>query len=209
MNKSDWTQASSQWLAGNLPRGRPHIPVFDSDGLAVKVRQLGNAGVLCRSGRFDNELATITDAVRAGFTSGVEGMLYCLYVLEEEQTAPVYVGIASANGKAGNLSSLFASVRKKPRFDDYDGYHIGDLSTQVVPGYVKPKAYKKVWADRLFANAPSMKPLLRTPVYFWGKAWDATDTSVAACLRHTPLFLEEHLLVHAFRTAFPGKLLNA
>ncbi len=209
MTQTDWIQTAHTWLAGNLPSGTSDIPVFDCNGLVVNVRPLAQTAVLCRSTRLDQALAAITDVVRADYGSGVEGMLYCLYVREGEHPVPVYVGIARAIGQSGAPSAFFANARRKPRFDDYDGYHIGDLSTQVVPGHAKPKAYKKVWADRLFSNAPSMTPLLRTPVYFWGKAWTPSDVSAATCLGHTPLFVEESLLTHAFRAAFLRKLLNA
>ena len=206
MTAKDWMLAASAWISANLQN---HIPIFETTGLAVKVRPFGGAGVLCRTGMFDAELAVITDAVRSGHSAGTEGMLYCLYVLDQGNPVPVYVGIAGATGRSGRLSVLFSNSRKKPRFDDYDGHHIGDLSTQVVPGYAKPKACKKTWADRLFTKAPSANPHLRTPVYFWGKAWSVADASVVPCFGHTLLALEEHLLIHAFRTALPGQLLNA
>ena len=211
MKKNDWIESAHAWLTHNIQgTTREHIPVFDHLGLVVKVNMpsSGKAGVLCRSDRFDRELAEITDSVRTGYEAGVEGMLYCLYVLEDGRPIPIYFGIARSTGQNGTLSSLFRSPRKKPRFDDYDGSHIGDLSTQVVPGHAKKKAYKKIWADQMFSNAPHRHPRLRTPVYFWGKAWQAGDPSVVTYLGHAPLLLEEQLLIHAFRIACPGRLLN-
>jgi hypothetical protein len=185
-----------------------HIPLFETDGLTVKVDRRRAPGVLCRSAQVDDKLASVTDTVVAGFQRGVEGMLYCLYTLESSGPAPVYIGIAMATGHSARLSSLFRSARKKPRFDDYDGYHIGDLSTQVIPGYAGKKANKKVWADRLFVNAPSMRPELRLPVYFWGKDWSQADKSAIPSLGHTSLLLEERILIDALNAAYPGQLLN-
>jgi len=205
----DWASCGSQWVNNHLVQSNVHIPLFKTDGLTVEVDRRIAPGVLCRSAQVDDKLSSITDTVVAGFQRGVEGMLYCLYTLDSNGPAPVYVGIARAAGHSGRLSSLFRSPRKKPRFDDYDGYHIGDLSTQVIPGYVRKKAYKKVWADRLFANAPSMRPELRLPVYFWGKYWSQGDISAIPSLGHTSLLLEERILIEALNAAFPGKLLNA
>ena len=204
----NWADCGRQWVQSNLASRGSHIPLFDQTELLVRVDTRIKPGVLCRSAQVDRTLADITDAVAAGFNKGVEGMLYCLYIVDLDQTIPFYVGIAKAAGHSGRLSSLFSNARKKPRFDDYDGYHIGDLSTQAVPGYAKKKAYKKAWANRLFTNAPSMKPCLLTPVYFWGKAWTAADVSAVAVLGHTSLPLEERVLIEAFEAAYPGRMLN-
>jgi hypothetical protein len=210
MTQNDWTEAADRWLELHIGEGRDHHALFDSDKLVVKIHGTtpSKPGVLARTAEVDADLATITDRVRDGYQAGVEGMLYALYTLESGRPVPIYVGIARATGKRGGLSSLFKSTRKKPRFDDYDGYHIGDLSTQVVPGYAKPKAYKRVWAEQMFTNAPDPAPMLRTEVYFWGRAWEAGDSSVLPTLGHTPLHLEEALLIHTFRQRFPGKLMN-
>jgi len=210
MTQEDWSLAARSWVGENLQKHTQHIPVFESEGLVVKInkRKAGGHGVLSRTNLFDEELAKITDTVRLDYGKGVDGMLYCLYTIEENEPVPIYVGIARAIGHTGKLSVLFMNSRKKPRFDDYDGYHIGDLSTQIVPGYTKMKACKKVWADHMFSNAPSLNPKLCKEVYFWGKAWSTSDMSVVSNLGHTPLFLEESLLVHAFRTAYPNRLLN-
>jgi hypothetical protein len=208
MNASDWANCGRQWANKHLQTNDSPIPVFQQAGPVVKVDTRIKPGVLCRTQVFNKTLADITDQVRAGFKSGIEGMLYCLYVIEHDQPIPLYVGIAKAIGHSGRLSSLFSNPRKKPRFDDYDGYHIGDLSTQVIPGYPKKKAYKKVWAACMFVKSPSMKPELRTPVYFWGKAWCATDISAVRHLGHTSLCLEEMILIEAMRAAYPGRLLN-
>lgn len=205
----NWAGIGTTWVSRNLMSRRTHIPVFNETALVVRVKPVGaTPGVLCRHPRFDKELTIITDAVLADFGKGAEGMLYCLYALDNGAPIPMYVGISRATGHTGKLSSLFRNPRKKPRFDDYDGYHIGDLSTQVIPGYAKKKAYKKVWADRMFSNAPNHSPRLRQHIYFWGTAWGATSISAIAHLGHTPLFLEETILVHAFRTGYPGVLLN-
>jgi len=210
MTHKDWRKAADRWLEHHIGEGRDHHALFDSDKLVVRIHGTtpSKPGVLARTAEVDADLAAITDRVRDGYQAGVEGMLYALYTLEGGKPVPIYVGIARAIGKTGGLSSLFTSSRKKPRFDDYDGYHIGDLSTQVVPGYAKPKAYKRIWADQMFTNAPDPAPTLRTEVYFWGSGWKARDGSVVPLLGHTPLHLEELLLIHAFRLRFPDRLMN-
>jgi hypothetical protein len=204
----DWAACGRQWVNANLGSVGLLIPVFDETNLLVRVDPRISPGVLCRTETFDKALAAITDQVRAGYTSGIEGMLYCLYVVEEGHAVPVYIGIVQALGHTGNLSTLFTNSRKKPRFDDYDGYHIGDLSTQVIPGYAKKKRYKRAWAKRMFLNAPSMKPKLRTQVYFWGTAWTSAHASAVGGLGHTSLALEEMIVIEACRAAYPGQLLN-
>ena len=79
----------------------------------------------------------------------------------------------------------------------------------MVPGYAKKKAYKEKWAQRMFSNTFSVKPKLRTPVFFCGKAWSATDISVLRVLGHTSLCLEERVLIESLEAAYPGQLLNA
>lgn len=218
----NWKNCGRRWVKKQLTEQESRIPLFATDHLTVRVNNRPAPGVLCRSDMMDDALADITDRVVDGWKQDVEGMLYCLYILQgangktakserseqNSEAIPIYVGIAKAQGHTGNLSSLFRSSRKKPRFDDYDGYHIGDLSTQVVPGCAKPKGYKKRWSDRMFVNAPSTTPKLRTAVYFWGKPWSNKDISAVSSLGHTSLLLEERILIDALNAAYPEQLLN-
>jgi hypothetical protein len=216
MNRETCLTLYENWVQNNILSEGSLSPLFKADkDLYVKIQKIGKKKlpVLCRSQDVDDRLSQITDDVRAGFANGTsEGMLYGLFRYEDmNRPIPLYVGIAGSRGKRGQLSTLFESPRKKPRFDDYDGYHIGDLSTVVLQGHPKIKDYKIPWANSFFENYPINQPdqpQLRFSVYFWGIPWNTNSPSIVPDLGHVSLHLEESLLIEIFSTLFPNDITN-
>ena len=216
MNHETCLNLYENWVQNNILTEGSLRPLFKADkDLFVEIQNIGKKQlpILCRSQDVDDRLSQITDEVREGFESGTsEGMLYGLFRYEDRhRPIPLYVGIAGIRGRTGCLSTLFKSPRKKPRFDDYDGYHIGDLSTVVLQGHPQIKDYKIPWAGSFFESYPinqPNQPKLRFSIYFWGIPWNTNSPSIVPDLGHVSLHLEEALLIEIFSTLFPNDITN-
>src|SRR5258707_10345778 len=96
------------------------------------------------------------------------------------------------------------------RWGDNYAYHIGDLSSVVLPGReidIKPLKYR-LWAEALFETTNSERPRLRQPVLLWVRAWRKDDIGVWKEFGPTRLSFLEYLLIGLANVLFPGKILN-
>ena len=171
----------------------------------------GKHTVLTRTEAIDRILKEETAKVRDDYKSGshaYEGFLYILHVLEAGERVPVCIGISEKIGKKGGLSTLFNSKSKIPRWDYYPQYHIGDLSSVVLPDHTSPVKSKKTWADCLFQDYPSDHPKLKQECYLWVKAWRSDGVSIWKDLGHSDLNLEEAMLIAVCDRLYPSRLLN-
>jgi len=64
-------------------------------------------------------------------------------------------------------------------------------------------------AKALFLSHPSYQPQLRTPVFFWCKAWSKNDVGIWKEFGPTKLTFLEYLLIGVTSSLFPNDLLNA
>ena len=87
---------------------------------------------------------------------------------------PCYIGKSETVGKASgvlsaNLQRLATDTSKFGRWGDNYAYHIGDLSSIVLPGHnvtVQTEKYRS-WATALFEGINTDHPRLRQPVFFF------------------------------------------
>ena len=64
------------------------------------------------------------------------------------------------------------------------------------------------WAARLFMEAPSEAPRLRTPVRFWCTGWGPSLRNIWPEFGSCPLAFAEYLLIGIAGLLFPDELLN-
>ena len=184
------------------------VPLFATDAVGVVAhRMLGRDSrpILMRSPEMEALILAETAKLVGDWESGqhrYDGLIYCMGWRQDEKFIPLYIGKTETFGKgAGNLSANIKNLKtdksKFARWGDNYAYHIGDLSACVLSGHVDGKQTIKyqAWADRLFANAPSLTPKLRRPVYFWATAWDKSMTGVWEKLGPTSLAFLEYLLI--------------
>ena len=204
--RSIWSEYSE-----TLEWGDYSAPLFEHCDLVVETMSVGKHRVLKRTAAIDKILTEEAAKVRDDYKSGsdiYEGFLYILHVIEAGERVPVYIGISEKMGKKGALSTLFQGNNKKPRWDYYPQFHIGDLSSVVVPGPSSPVPAKTVWADCLFHEYPSDQPKLKQECYLWVKAWRSDAVSIWKNLGHSALNLEEALLIATCDRLYPSRLLN-
>ena len=109
-----------------------------------------------------------------------------------------------------NLSRLETHTSKFGRWGDNHAYHIGDLSSVVLPGHeiaVQPLKYR-LWAEALFEGINTDRPRLRQPVLLWVKAWRKLDIGVWQEFGPTRLSFLEYLLIGLASALFPREILN-
>jgi hypothetical protein len=197
------------------------VPLFHSEKGVVSVARGGRGAgrrFLQRSMQMD---ALIVSEARkvidddAGGQHQYEGLVYLMYNVRGQLVIPLYVGISEkyAKGK-GLLSAQIKGIeRNNKKFCrwgyDYDS-HMGDLSAVVCTGHPEKKRTRKYerWADRLFKTYPTVTPKLKSPVYFWIKAWKKGETGIWPEFGPTSLAFLEHLLVGVNSDLFPQRLLN-
>jgi hypothetical protein len=108
------------------------------------------------------------------------------------------------------LRRLATDTSKFGRWGDNYAYHIGDLSSVVLPGHdatVQTDKYRS-WATALFESLNTDRPRLRQPVFFWVKAWRKDDVGIWSEFGPTRLSFLEYLLIGIASSIFPRELLN-
>ena len=179
--------------------------------LEVSTIKVGANTVLERTNDIDRLIMESSRSVMEDFQKGsqeTEGVIYMMYREGDQGMIPLYVGIAEKVGKSGRLSTLFNGKTKKPRWDYYDGYHIGDLSTVVCEGYETAEKGKVNWAKSLFEDFPSKAPVLNFEVKLWFHVWRSDSLSIFSDLGHSSLLLEESLIIEILGRLYPDSLLN-
>ena len=198
------------------------IPLFDVDEqLVVSTKTIGASNVrsvLRRSEAMEMKVLAETDLLVKDWEQGLneyDGLIYLMYVIRDKAIIPYYIGKAETIGKGnGNLSAniknLHRDKSKFARWGDNYAYHIGDLSSVVLPGHDKRKQTSKYtsWANTLFVASPEQCPQLRENVYFWSKAWRGSDIGIWDEFGPTRLTFLEYLLIGVASSAFPTVLLN-
>lgn len=197
-------------------------PLFatDSEGNVetVMIGQRPRRPVLKRSEEMESMVLRVAGQLVADYESPGErqfdGMLYMMGWKKAGRFQPLYVGKAETVGRnddgalSANLRGLPGS-RSRMKFarwgDGYD-YHIGDLSSCVLPGHEthskKQRKYER-WATTLFE--PGSCRLYR-PTYFWATAWRPTDTAVWKELGPTTLAVTEYLVIGVAGKVSPNLL---
>jgi hypothetical protein len=162
------------------------VPLFDCDEANfVQAKEIGKSRprkVLCKSAAMEalmrREAKTVVDDHKSG-TALYDGIIYIMHTLDTDGViVPRYIGKSETVGKtsgvlSANLSRLDSDASKFGRWGDNYAYHIGDLSSVVLPGHeIRVKTLKyRLWAEALFETTNSERPRLRQPVLLWVRAW--------------------------------------
>jgi hypothetical protein len=199
------------------------VPLFDcDDGGFVQTKEIGKKRmrkVLCRSEAMEvmmrREGKIVVDDHK-NRTAQYDGIIYIMHTGSSDGVvAPRYIGKSETVGKTSgilsvNLSRLETDKSKFGRWGDNYAYHIGDLSSAVLPGHeiaVQPLKYQH-WAQALFEGINVERPRLRQPVFLWVKAWRKDDIGVWQEFGPTRLSFLEYLLIGLASALFPGEILN-
>lgn len=159
-----------------------------------------------------------TDRLVADWQQGrrcYDGLIYIMYRTDQDgRVIPLYIGKAETLGKgSGNLSANLINLHKDrskfARWGDNYAYHMGDLSAAVLAGHPSGKVNRKYedWASALFEPV-QVCARLRSPVFFWAKAWSPHDKGIWTDLSPTRLAFLEYLLIGVASTVFGHTLLN-
>ena len=198
------------------------VPLFACDGhQIVRTRSVGRSAprqILCRHPSMDDLILRETDRLVGDWQQGgrcYDGLIYMMYRTDQDgRVTPLYIGKAETLGKgSGNLSANLVNLHrdrsKFARWGDNYAYHIGDLSAAVLPGHPPDKINRKYqdWASALFEQVQG-EARLRSPVFFWAKAWSPHDQGIWTDLSPTRLAFLEYLLIGVASTAFGQILLN-
>jgi hypothetical protein len=147
--------------------------------------------------------------------AGYDGIIYIMHTgYSDGVIVPRYIGKSETAGKTTgvpsvNLLRLETDKSKFGRWGDNYAYHIGDLSSVVLPGHeiaVQPLKYQH-WAQELFEGINVERPRLRQPVFLWVKAWQE-DVGPWKEFGSTRLSFLEYLLIGLASALFPSKILN-
>jgi len=147
----------------------------------------------------------------------VTGFNIGINITPEEMMAELFPVISARLKRFGktsgvlsaNLMRLATDTSKFGRWGDNYAYHIGDLSSVVLPGHderVQTQKYRS-WATALFEGINTDRPRLRLPVFFWVKAWREDDVGIWTEFGPTRLSFLEYLLIGIASSIFP-QLLN-
>jgi hypothetical protein len=142
-----------------------------------------------------------------------DGIIYIMHTRSPDGcVVPLYIGKAETVGKAsGKLSVNVSGKREKSKFGrwgDSHAYHIGDLSSAVLPGHEIPVRGLKyqLWAEALFEGVNIENPRLFQQVFLWVKAWHKDNIGPWQEFGPTPLSFLEYLLIGLASTLFPENL---
>jgi hypothetical protein len=144
-----------------------------------------------------------------------DGIIYMMHTRGSDGgIVPRYISKAETIGKtsgvlSANLMRMASDTSKFGRWGDNYAYHIGDLSSVVLPGHapmVQTEKYRS-WATALFEGTNTDRPRLRQPVFFWVKAWGKNDVGIWTEFGPTRLSFLEYLLIGIASSIFP-ELLN-
>jgi hypothetical protein len=228
-----YQEESSDWLRSRLELwnsfcqtygvAEDSVPLFECDEHHfVQTKEVGKSRprkVLCRSAAMEalmrREAKTVVDDHQNG-TGLYDGIIYIMHTLDTDGlVVPRYIGKSETVGKTSgilsvNLSRLETDTSKFGRWGDNYAYHIGDLSSVVLPGHeidVIPLKYR-LWAEALFETTNSERPRLRQPVLLWVRAWRKDDIGVWKKFGPTRLSFLEYLLIGLASALFPVEILN-
>ena len=197
------------------------VPLFESsDDLKVCTHEIGKTNkrrVLSRSERMESLVIDQTELLIADLDNdvqGYDGLIYMMFRIEDNAVKPLYIGKTESRGRknrlSANISKLSTDKGKFARWGDNYKYHIGELSAVCVPGHdakIHTDKYRD-WAEQLFSEYPSECPELKSPVYFWCKAWKKNDIGIWSDFGETRLPFLEYLMIGVASAAFPQLLLN-
>jgi hypothetical protein len=142
-------------------------------------------------------------AIIKAATGIYDGIIYVMHTRDVEGgVVPCYLGKSETVGKASgvlpaNLMRVATDTSKFGRWGDNYAYHIGDLSSIVLPGHdatVQTEKYRS-WATALFEGTNTDRPRLRQPVFFWVRAWKREDVGIWTEFGPTRLSFLEYLLI--------------
>jgi len=111
-----------------------------------------------------------------------DGLIYVMHTQEADGgVVPCYIGKSETVGKASgvlsaNLQRLATDTSKFGRWGDNYAYHIGDLSSIVLPGHnvtVQTEKYRS-WATALFECINTDSPAVTPTCILLGAALSAT-----------------------------------
>jgi hypothetical protein len=156
--------------------------------------------VLCRSYAMEvimrREAKKVVDD-HGNATAQYDGIIYIMHIDSPNGVVVSrYIGKSETVGKTSgilsvNLSRLETDKSKFGRWGDNYAYHIGDLSSALLPGHeiaVQPLKYQH-WAQALFEGIKVERPRLRQPVFLWVKAWRKDEIGGLAGIRADPIEL--------------------
>jgi hypothetical protein len=189
--------------------------LFDCDEAGfVRTREIGNPRprkLLRRSAAME---AMMCEEARKAVAC--DGIIYIMHTgYSDGVIVPRYIGKSETAGKTSgvpsvNLLRLETDKSKFGRWGDNYAYHIGDLSSVVLPGHeiaVPPLKYQH-WAQELFEGINVERPRLRQPVFLWVKAWQENEIGPWQEFGPTHLSFLEYLLIGLASALFPSKILN-
>jgi hypothetical protein len=199
------------------------VPLFECDeNNLVLTKEIGTSRprkILVRSSAMEDmmrrEAKKVVDDHKA-ITRLYDGIIYIMHTRSGDGgIVPCYIGKAETIGKtsgvpSANLMRLATDTSKFGRWGDNYAYHIGDLSSIVLPGHnatVQTEKYRS-WATALFEGINTDHPRLREPVFFWVKAWRKDDVGIWTEFGPTRLSFLEYLLIGIASSIFPRELLN-
>lgn len=195
-------------------------PLFSCTSLAVETFAYGKnkRTLLKRSPEMESLVISEVSKVLRDFELGdgrYEGLIYLMFWESQGRVMPLYIGKSEKYGRKGrNLSANIEQIEKNTgkfcRWGYNYAYHMGDLSAVVCMNHPDSKKRLKYmqWADRLFTNAPSSRPMLRQPVYFWIEAWERDSIGLWKEYGSMSLTFLEYLLIGVASDLFPEILLN-
>jgi hypothetical protein len=233
VNNSHYREEPSDWHRSRLElwhsfcqtysAAEDSVPLFECDEHDfVQTKEVGRSRprkVLRRSAAMETlmrrEAKKIVDDHKNA-TGLYDGIIYIMHTPATGGViVPRYIGKSETVGKTSgilsvNLSRLETDTSKFGRWGDNYAYHIGDLSSAVLPGHeidVKPLKYQ-LWAEALFETTSTDRPRLRHPVLLWVRAWRRDDIGVWKEFGPTRLSFVEYLLIGLASALFPGEVLN-
>ena len=197
------------------------VPLFRThDGIAAisKVGRGPGRIFLQRSKQMDKLIVAEVRKVIRDHTEKkdrYEGLIYLMYKVRGDLVIPLYVGrsekYSHRSGKISpNINKIEQNQHKFCQWGYGYTYHIGDLSAVVCEGHPEGKKtlkYKR-WAENLFKKYPTSAPKLKSPVYFWIKAWKKGETGIWREYGSTSLNFLEHLIIGVASDLFPQRILK-
>jgi hypothetical protein len=203
--------------------GEDAVPLFECDesGL-VLIKEIGavqRRKILRRSAAMETLMRQEVEKVvsdHKAATGIYDGIIYMTHTRDADGgVVPCYIGKSETVGKASgvlsaNLRGLATDTSKFGRWGDNYAYHIGDLSSIVLPGHEATAQTEKYrsWATALFEGINTPHPRLRQPVFFWVRAWKREDVGIWMEFGATRLSFLEYLLIGIASSIFPRELLN-
>jgi hypothetical protein len=203
--------------------GEDSVPLFECDENGfVQSKEIGGLRrrkILQRTSAMEALMRQEANKVVSDYkaaTGVYDGIIYMMHIRSSDSgIVPCYIGKSETAGKtrgglSANLMRLATDTSKFGRWGDNYAYHIGDLSSIVLPGHdlvVQREKYRS-WATALFESINTDRPRLRQPVFFWVRAWKREEVGIWTEFGPTRLSFLEYLLIGIASSIFPRELLN-